>query len=131
MNELLKNQHREQQKGRKWHIGPIVKLFKHPQYDFFLSSTTLIRKGKRKLRSHGTEARKQERKLNHTDSEKAENVSKRSLLFSPTFCGYAKKKTNPTTQYAYRTVFLNTLCLIKTQGIPNERDTTKEKMKLC
>lgn len=80
MNELLKNQHREQQNGRK-ETGILAQLQSFSStlsMTFFLSSTTLIRKGKRKLRSHGTETRKWERKLNHTDSERAENVSKTS-----------------------------------------------------
>lgn len=46
---------------------------------FFLSSTASVRKGKRKLRSHGTALKQgNRRKLNHTDAKKAENVSKRS-----------------------------------------------------
>lgn len=45
---------------------------------FFLSSTDLVRKVKRKLRSHGTGTRKQERKQNCTESEKEDEVSKRS-----------------------------------------------------
>lgn len=45
---------------------------------FFLGSTTSSKR-KRKFRSHDTEIRKQERKLNHTDSEKAEAVTRRLL----------------------------------------------------
>lgn len=83
-------------KKRNWYTGPIVKFFKHPQYVFFLSSTTSIRKGKRKLKSQGTETMKQERKLNHTDSERAEVVSKRwPTPIATTFSGgYAKNQTS-------------------------------------
>lgn len=88
----------------------------------------MVRKGKRKLRSHGTESRKQERKLNCADSEKEDSVSKRSptAVFTNISWLWGKKP-----KYAQGTVLLKTLFLIKTQGILNERDTTKENIKVC
>lgn len=112
MNLQRGQQRPAKRKKRNWYTGPIVKFFKHPQYIFFLSSTTSIRKGKRKLKSQGTETMKQERKLNHTDSERAEVVSKRwPTAIATTFSGGYAKKPN---QCAQGTAFLKTLICMKT-----------------
>lgn len=76
----MKNQQRAaKRKKRNQHSGLIVQFFKYPQEDFFFLGSTTSSKRKRKFRSHDTEIRKQERKLNHTDSEKAEAVTRRLL----------------------------------------------------
>lgn len=59
-----------------------------------------------------------------------DNVSKRSPTPVFTNITWLWEKRNKT-EYAQGTVFLKALFLIKIQGILNERDTTKENMKVC